>query len=58
MSKQDRYLQTFDSLFTPAKEALAEIVGGSLTSRQLHAANGLLHALADEAASARVQTRR
>lgn len=54
--KQDRYLQTFDRLYGPAELALSEIAGRSLTGRQMHALRGVLHALADEAASA--QTRR
>jgi hypothetical protein len=54
--QQDRYLQTFDRLYSPAEQALAEIAGGSLSGRQLHALRGVIHALADEAAQA--QTRR
>ena len=53
MTNQDqKCLQTFASLYTPAEQALAEIAGHSLTGRQMHALRGVLHALADEAASA------
>ena len=49
-SHETRYLQTFDALFSPAKDALAEIAGSSLSARQMHAVLGVVHALADAAA--------
>jgi hypothetical protein len=53
MPAQDKtFLQTFERLYQPAEQAVAEIAGGSLSGRQMHALRGVIHALADEAASA------
>ncbi len=52
---ENRYLQTFDELYSPAERALVEIAGGSLSGRQLHGLRQVLHILADEATMAKVR---
>jgi hypothetical protein len=52
---QTTYLKHFADVYEPAQAALTKIVGTSLSGRQRHAVESLLHALSDEVASAKTR---